>query len=109
MTMIVNKLVIKKLDSRYNGWPQFKFFVDIARDTKFSYTVRFQRYADHLLLRRWCQGQWGHSCEWDMYNISVQYDINNPHWCWDAKEHKSRIFLAGAEEVSLLCLSFDVA
>lgn len=107
--MIVNKLLIKKLDSRYNGHPHFKFFVDINKPNTFTYPNRFQRYADHLLLRQWCHDQWGHSCEWDMYNVSVQYNIHNTHWCWDAKEHKSRIFIAGAEEVSLICLSFDVA
>ena len=109
MTEIVNKIEIKKLDSRYNGHPYFKFFADIAKSTTFTYNTRFQRYGDHLLLRQWCHNQWGHSCEWDMYRHALHANIHNLHWCWDAKEHKSRILIAGQEEVSLMCLVFDVA
>jgi hypothetical protein len=109
MTTIANRIQIKKLDSRYNGYPRFRFFVDIAKSTTFTYNTRFQRYSDHLLLRQWCHEQWGHSCEWDLYTYALHHDIHNLHWCWDAKEHKSRILVAGQEEVSLMCLSFDVA
>lgn len=108
MTAIVSKLLIKKLDSRYNGYPYFTFFVDISKPDP-PYVIRHRRYIDHLLLRQWCCNQWGLSCEWDLFGISHQYEIHNPHWCWDAKEHKSRILLRGAEEVSLMCLTFDVA
>lgn len=109
MTELVNKLVIKKLDSRYNGHPHFKFFVDIGKPDTFTYANRYQRYTDHLLLRKWCHNQWGHSCEWDLYSQARQAEIHNPHWCWDVKEHKTRILIAGSEEVSLMYMAFDVA
>lgn len=100
MPEITNKLLLEKLDARFNGFPEFRFKLTIHSNGTPSY--RAARLRDFCIVRDWCWHQWGPSCEWDIWRQVA----GNHHWCWDTADARMRILVRGTEEAALVSMTF---
>lgn len=95
-------LKVKRLDKRYAGHPQFKYFIDLPRRGETNF----------FSIREWCWTTWGPSKHWhDWWYGHEFFDADtsqNANWCWIDDEYRHRILFASQEDVALFKLSFGI-
>lgn len=75
---------LTNIDRRMKGYGDFKY--------KITYKKRAER-LKFVEARNWCWQQWGPSCEFELWDASI-----NPSWCWIIDEWENRILLASEKE-----------
>ncbi len=93
---------VKKLDKRYAGYPEFKYFIDLPRTGE----------ANFFTVREWCWTTWGPSKHWRDWSHGHEYfatdTSQNSNWCWIDDDYRHRILFASQEDVALFKLSTGI-
>ena len=87
---------VKRLDSRYNGYPSFSHMIQPDRIIpNASYTTVQARYNEFIAMREWFWITFGPSRELKFYRAAdpVCADLG---WAWDS-EHHLRIYVQEKE------------
>jgi hypothetical protein len=97
------KVKIKRMDSRYTGYPVYSHYATIISEDFSVYHT--PKYGQFHKLRVWCWDNYGPSCELSMWAQSKNSGVYNPHWCWMTEHGKLRILL-DAEAAALVAITF---
>lgn len=110
---LMSKKIYIKLDARYTGYPNWKYFV--PRPNRTSLMGAATRYESMQLFnswREWCWDTWGASKElsdWQDDMIprpDIEPVAKNDHWCWVNDTNTTRIYLCDDAELVLFLLKW---
>lgn len=87
---------VKKLDSRYNGYPYFSHMIQPNRSMSSApYTVLWERQNEFITMREWFWTTFGPSRELKFYRAADPACVDLG-WAWDS-EHNLRIYVKEKE------------
>jgi len=103
--------IYTKMDSRYKGFPEFKYCIDGKSKFKGIGGKDTSRKELFYLWRIWCWDTWGPSKElndWleDQRDLLHIHIASNHSWCWVNDDFATRIYLRTDSELTLFLLKW---